>query len=149
MAIQSKGAAPWSFVWRLVGAFGLSVAFTTVTFAQQDEKLKSDPTYSTRNYKHPNKAAAAKAWESEITLGRRERRQVRMGDYKRTANTEAGSSRLVFTPRRNRSTNPEVLSGYNYKNPRPSAGSVASKEPRKPAKPIVIAPAEETPTGNE
>ena len=27
-------------------------------------KLRNDPTYSTRNYKHPNKAATARRWEN-------------------------------------------------------------------------------------
>ena len=147
MNSQTKEATLRTFVWRAVGSFFLGAVFLSTAFAQQETKLQNDPTYSTRNYKHPNKAAAAKAWESEITLGRQERRQVRMGDYKRSANTEQGSTRLTFTPRRNRNTNPEMVAGYNYKNPRPQ---VANKESRKPAKPIAIVPAEESevPTGN-
>lgn len=118
--------------------------------AQSENKLKNDPTYSIRNYKHLNKAEAARAWEAEIVLGRanRDRRRVTMGDYKRTATTEPGRSVLVIGTDRKRNTNPEMVSGYNYKNPRPNR-SVANRDKRKPAKPIEIVPAEETPTGNE
>ncbi|TAE23384.1 MAG: hypothetical protein EAZ91_22225 [Cytophagales bacterium] len=114
-----------------------------------DNKLKNDPTYSIHNYKHPNKALAARAWESEIVLGRRgnERRRVTVGDYKRTAQAEPGRSVIVLSGRRRQPTNPEVLAGHNYKNPRPT--SVARKESRRQAKPIVIVPAEDTPTGND
>ncbi len=33
--------------------------------AQDDQKLRKDHTYSTHNYKHPNKAAAAQRWEAK------------------------------------------------------------------------------------
>lgn len=134
----------------LMGAFFLITALEPEAIAQPENKLRKDPTYSIHNYKHPNKAIAARAWESEIVLGRqgRNRREIRMGDYKRVANTEPGRSVLVIRPSRNRNTNPELLSGYNYKNPRPTK-SVVRRESGKTAKPIVIVPAEETPTGNE
>ena len=150
MTIQPKKTAWWLFAGMLMGAFFLTPVFSSETLAQPENKHRNDPTYSIRNYKHPNKAIAARAWESEIVLGRQERnrRQIRMGDYKRVANTEPGRSVLVIRPGRNRNTNPELLSGYNYKNPRP-ARSIAKRESGKPAKPIVIVPAEETPTGNE
>ena len=41
----------------------LAVALAIPATAQN--KLKNDPTYSTANYKHPNKATAARQWESE------------------------------------------------------------------------------------
>lgn len=150
MITQPKKATHWPLAGMLSGAFFLTIAFSSVTIAQSENKLRNDPTYSIRNYKHPNKAVAARAWESEIVLGRpdRNQRQVRMGDYKRMANREPGRSVFVIRPRRNRNTNPELISGYNYKNPRPSR-AVAKRESRKAAKPIVIVPAEETPTGNE
>lgn len=133
-----------------MGALFLNAALSQDGFAQTENKLQKDPTYSIHNYKHPNKAVAARAWQSEIVLGQqsRDRRQVRMGDYKRTANVEPGASRLVFRPRRNRNINPELVSGYNYKNPRPS-GVSDKREARKAAKPTLIEPADEIPTGNE
>lgn len=33
--------------------------------AQDDVKLRNDHTYSTHNYKHPNKAAAARQWKNQ------------------------------------------------------------------------------------
>lgn len=33
--------------------------------AQDDAKLRSDVTYSTHNYKHPNKAVKARQWEAK------------------------------------------------------------------------------------
>jgi hypothetical protein len=35
----------------------------TTAHAQDDAKLRNDPTYSTQNYKHANKAAKARQWE--------------------------------------------------------------------------------------
>lgn len=146
MAIQRIKTSWRSLIWSVVGA-----VVTTASLAQTEPeaKLRNDPTYSIRNYKHPNKATTARGWESEIVLGRqaRERRQVRMGDYKRTANVEPGRSTWVIAPRRNRATNPELVSGYNYKNPRPSKRA-DTREARKATKPILIESAEETPTGN-
>jgi|GEM_PF-3393521 len=150
MISQPKKAACGSLKSMLMGAFLLNAALSPAIFAQTENKLQKDPTYSIHNYKHPNKATAARAWQSELVLGQqsRDRRQVRMGDYKRTANIEPGASRLVFRPRRNRETNPELVSGYNYKNPRPS-GVSDKREARRRAKPTLIEAAEETPTGNE
>ena len=33
--------------------------------AQDDQKVRKDHTYSTHNYKHPNKAATARQWENK------------------------------------------------------------------------------------
>lgn len=150
MTNQPIKAARRSLKGILMGAFFLNATLSPDLFAQTENKLQSDPTYSIHNYKHPNKAVAARAWQSEIVLGAqgRDRRQVRMGDYKRTANVEPGASRLVFRPRRNRETNPELVSGYNYKNPRPTVLS-DKREARRVAKPTIIEAAEEAPTGNE
>lgn len=41
-----------------------SLSFLTAS-AQDDRKLRNDHTYSTHNYKHPNKAAAARKWENQ------------------------------------------------------------------------------------
>jgi hypothetical protein len=150
MTIQTEKTRKGAVVWGLAAIFCLMVWIPLAATAQSDDKLKSDPTYSIRNYKHPNKADAARAWESEIVLGRasRDRRRVNMGDYKRTATTEPGRSVLVIGTDRKRNRNPEMVSGYNYKNPRPNR-FVANRDKRKPAKPIEIVPAEETPTGND
>ncbi|GAB3884594.1 hypothetical protein [Spirosoma agri] len=36
--------------------------------AQDDRKLRNDHTYSTHNYKHPNKAAKARQWENKAGI---------------------------------------------------------------------------------
>ncbi len=47
-------------------AFGL---LTALTVSGQDQAaLRNDPTYSTHNYKHPNKAAAAATWASKTGI---------------------------------------------------------------------------------
>ncbi|GAB3494429.1 hypothetical protein GCM10027341_10580 [Spirosoma knui] len=47
----------------LVLAF-VSLSVLTAS-AQDDQKLRNDRTYSTHNYKHPNKAATARQWENQ------------------------------------------------------------------------------------
>lgn len=48
--------------------FGV-ISLTTLTAnAQDDRKLRNDVTYSLHNYKHPNKAAAAKRWTTDKSL---------------------------------------------------------------------------------
>ncbi|WP_420148235.1 hypothetical protein [Spirosoma sp.] len=39
-----------------------------VANAQDDRKLRNDLTYSTHNYKHPNKAAVAQRWKADKSL---------------------------------------------------------------------------------
>ncbi|WP_041258404.1 hypothetical protein [Fibrella aestuarina] len=51
-------------VFSLLAGLGL-LACGNDTAAQDDAKLRNDPTYSTHNYKHPNKAAAARRWEGD------------------------------------------------------------------------------------
>lgn len=47
------------FAFALIGLFGLTAS------AQDRAKNRNDVTYSTHNYKHPNKAAAARKWATE------------------------------------------------------------------------------------
>ena len=47
------------FVLVLIGLSMLTAS------AQDDAKLRRDRTYSTHNYKHPNKAAKARQWEAK------------------------------------------------------------------------------------
>lgn len=55
------------------------------TQAQNKQRLRNDPTYSTHNYKHPNKAAAAQKWESKTSVAVEEPApgDVRLADYKK------------------------------------------------------------------
>ncbi|GAA4451558.1 hypothetical protein GCM10023189_13550 [Nibrella saemangeumensis] len=64
----------------------LCIALAGTVLAQEETKLRRDVTYSTRNYKHPNKAAVARQWEPEASVSFRKRgnRRVTIGDYKRT-----------------------------------------------------------------
>ncbi|MFD1145094.1 hypothetical protein ACFQ4C_28450 [Larkinella insperata] len=47
------------FALVLIGLFSVTAS------AQDDAKRRNDVTYSTHNYKHPNKAAAARKWANE------------------------------------------------------------------------------------
>ncbi|GAB3336417.1 hypothetical protein GCM10027299_46440 [Larkinella ripae] len=60
----------------------LAIALAIPATAQN--KLKSDPTYSTANYKHPNKAAAAREWEPEngIEFRRRKSKPQNIATYR-------------------------------------------------------------------
>ncbi|CCH52595.1 hypothetical protein BN8_01607 [Fibrisoma limi BUZ 3] len=40
----------------------------STALAQDDRKLRSDGTYSVHNYKHPNKAATARKWSSQVSV---------------------------------------------------------------------------------
>ena len=44
-----------------------SLSFLTAS-AQDNQKIRKDHTYSTHNYKHPNKAAAARQWEKKPSV---------------------------------------------------------------------------------
>lgn len=80
----------------LVGLLG--VALVNTSLAQDEAKLRRDVTYSTRNYKHPNKAAAASQWEPEasISFRNRSRRRVTIGDYKRTTARDVRTAGIIL-----------------------------------------------------
>lgn len=50
---------PYLFTLALIGLAGLT------TFAQDNNKLRKDVTYSVHNYKHGNKAAVARTWSDQ------------------------------------------------------------------------------------
>jgi hypothetical protein len=58
---------------------GLLAVALAIPATAQDTRSRSveqsDPTYSTRNYKHPNKAAAAQQWEPEASIEFRQRKR--------------------------------------------------------------------------
>ncbi|MRS62077.1 hypothetical protein [Larkinella terrae] len=60
----------------------LAIALAIPASAQN--KLKNDPTYSTANYKHPNKATAARQWEPEagIEFRKRKRQPMNIATYR-------------------------------------------------------------------
>jgi len=92
---------------------GLSLlALSGSSQAQEDRKLRKDPTYSTHNYKHPNKAAVARRWEDKegVSVQQPSPGDARLADYKKAVpNAEpAGGVTVDHTP----STN---LADRNYK----------------------------------
>ncbi|QIP14094.1 hypothetical protein G8759_16450 [Spirosoma aureum] len=68
----------------LLTGLGL-LALAGQTHAQNDRKLRNDPTYSTHNYKHPNKAATARRWEEKtgVAVQQPAPGDVRLADYKK------------------------------------------------------------------
>ena len=75
---------------------GLSVLTAS---AQDDRKLRNDHTYSTHNYKHPNKAAAARQWESKQGVEVRTPGLIKgpMTSYKHSMPGAAPSGGLVMS----------------------------------------------------
>ena len=62
----------------------LAIALAIPATSQDNDKLKRDPTYSTGNYKHSNKAKAAREWEPEsgITFRIRKRQPQNIASYR-------------------------------------------------------------------
>ncbi|GAB3270558.1 hypothetical protein GCM10027347_41320 [Larkinella harenae] len=87
----------------------LAIAIAIPVLAQN--KLKSDPTYSTANYKHPNKAAAARQWEpeSKIEFRRRKRQPENIATYREQQRRGGIGDPAIAVP-----ANPSVAN-RNYK----------------------------------
>lgn len=73
----------------LLAGLGL-LALTNQAYSQDDQradeaKLRNDPTYSTHNYKHQNKAATARSWENKrgVAVGRSAPSTEPLANYKR------------------------------------------------------------------
>lgn len=108
---------------------GLSILTAS---AQDDSKLRNDVTYSANNYKHPNKAAAARKWETKkgIEVNAPGLTPGPMTSYKQPVPNAVpvGGVVVAHTPDRD-------LAKHNYKNqrvsssptPSPSASEVANK----------------------
>ncbi|KAA9347869.1 hypothetical protein [Larkinella humicola] len=68
-------------IWKTcLGLLAIALAMP----ATSQDKVKRDPTYSTANYKHPNKAKAAREWEPEsgITFRIRKRQPQNIASYR-------------------------------------------------------------------
>ncbi|GAB3017103.1 hypothetical protein [Spirosoma pulveris] len=78
-----------------------SFLFSTAS-AQDDRKLRNDPTYSTHNYKHPNKAKTAESWKGQSGIEVRTPGfgQQPVANYKQPVpgNVPAGGVTLPHTP---------------------------------------------------
>lgn len=105
----------------------LSMAGFAEVNAQTDSKLRNDPTYSLNNYKHPNKAVAAQAWNpaASLTVSGENSVRLRAGDYKRFANRDSLSTTLAIP----RVGAPGV---ENYKTPRPRSSASWDRLPAEP-----------------
>ncbi|HEX9957047.1 MAG TPA: hypothetical protein VGA96_07320, partial [Fibrella sp.] len=60
------------------------LAYSVRAKAQDEDKLRKDPTYSTHNYKHPNKAAVARRWEAKegVPVYKPLPQDIRLSNYK-------------------------------------------------------------------
>ncbi len=97
----------------------------------QDAKLKRDVTYSTHNYKHPNKAQVARKWEQSpgVRTSDLTERQVVTGDYKKPATivTQQPTPQLAFEVK------PEREINRNYKAAMATQFAGRKKKEDKPA----------------
>jgi hypothetical protein len=127
----------------LLAAFGL-VALTGQAYSQDDQgadeaKLRNDPTYSTHNYKHPNKAATARRWEGKrgVPVGRSAPTTEPLANYKRQVPGQAatGGISVYHTP-----STDVVNRNYKIQGPLQPASTPANKD---------IAPKEQDRPGKE
>ncbi len=88
--------------------------------AQNEDKLRKDPTYSTHNYKHPNKAATARAWENKegVPVWLPSQQDSRLSNYKNQlpGQPPVGGVVVPHTPNEN-------LANRNYKMQKPSVSA--------------------------
>lgn len=86
-------------------------------------KLRNDPTYSTHNYKHANKAAAARKWEDNpgVVVKQPASGETNLANYKRQVPNQVpvGGITVGHTP----STD---VADRNYKMQRPSQSTSSS-----------------------
>ncbi len=106
--------------------FGIAFSLlTALTVSGQDQAaLRNDPTYSTHNYKHPNKAAAAATWANKegIRVAAPGYNPQRVANYKQP---KSGASPAVgiAVPH----TPSASLAERNYKIQRVNASRLASQ----------------------
>ena len=78
------------------------MALVEPTSAQDERRLRNDPTYSTHNYKHANKAAAARRWADNkgVAVQQPAPAETRLADYKKQVPGQrpAGGVTLDHTP---------------------------------------------------
>ncbi|MBO0951734.1 hypothetical protein [Fibrella forsythiae] len=93
------------------------LACSAPTRAQDDSKLRKDPTYSTHNYKHPNKAVTARNWESKegVTVQTPSMQDSRLANYKTQVPGQPPVGGVTVPHTLN-----EELANRNYKMQKPS-----------------------------
>lgn len=80
-------------------SLALGIIAVTTTLAQNHPKVRKDVTYSTHNYKHPNKAAAARQWSNAptVTVDLPEAGNARVANYKQPVSQSQPGSALAIT----------------------------------------------------
>lgn len=105
-------------------ALGFLALATQVSGQDKQSKLRNDPTYSTHNYKHPNKAATARQWESKsgVVVEQPQSGNANLANYKRQVPNQApvGGVTVDHTP----STD---VADRNYKIQRPIQSANATR----------------------
>ncbi|GAB3512755.1 hypothetical protein GCM10027341_53890 [Spirosoma knui] len=111
-----------ALIFASLGVFAMS----RPAYAQDDTKLRNDPTYSTHNYKHPNKSAVARGWESKqgVTVGRPMPSQEPLANYKRQVPGQPTGNGIVV----NHTPSTDVAD-RNYKMQRPLRAGATSTTP--------------------
>ena len=76
---------------------GLFVLIWLLPKGPQEDKRKKDGTYSTHNYKQPNKAAVARQWETPLSVAVPpiETTQPPAGNYKHHSGQDTNSGQLT------------------------------------------------------
>jgi hypothetical protein len=109
----------------LLAGFALLAAAAS---AQDDSKLRNDPTYSTQNYKHANKAAKARQWEtgSGVTVQAPATTGNQVANYKqqRPNQPSVGGVSVEYTSN-------ERLANRNYKQQQPLSANTNADVARK------------------
>jgi hypothetical protein len=105
-------------------ALGLLALASQVSGQDNQSKLRNDPTYSTHNYKHPNKAATARQWESRsgVVVEQPQSGNLNLANYKRQVPNQnpVGGVTVDHTPSMD-------VADRNYKIQRPTRSSDATR----------------------
>lgn len=103
---------------------GLLAFAGQVSGQDSQSKLRKDPTYSTHNYKHPNKAATARQWESKsgVAVEQPQSGNANLANYKRQVPNQApvGGVTVDHTPSSD-------VADRNYKIQRPFQSTNAAR----------------------
>jgi hypothetical protein len=103
----------------------LGLASCSMAQTNDKNKLRNDPTYSTQNYKHANKAATARRWESgagvSVTPPAVTGNQVANYKSQRPNQAPVGGVTVGHTPDNN-------VANRNYKQQRPNQPAAQSAE---------------------
>lgn len=128
--------------WRELALICIGCLLWPCLAQAQDAKLRRDATYSTHNYKHPNKAAQARKWEQPATVD--VNAPARVANYKQPMSATEQPQEEGIVLRANRD---QLDMDRNYKNQHPSQ-LARDRQIRKVKSPMEERPVEVEPTGN-